>query len=164
MITTVHFLVGGAVGVITGNPYAAVAAGFVSHFVCDAIPHLDVSPDAPRKDDEDIIFTPALWGQVWVDGLVGIAVALYFWGRLDSFSLVSPFIWGAFGGFLPDLIDNVPFWNQGFRATWFGKTFHRIHESTHELWQKLFPMRRFWWLGVITQLVTVALAVYSLVN
>ena len=41
MIGTSHVIIGGTIGIITKNPAAGFAAGFVSHIICDAIPHLD---------------------------------------------------------------------------------------------------------------------------
>ena len=158
MITTAHFIVGAAVGVATGNPYAGFVAGVVSHFVVDTIPHFDVPLSAAHDQDDNLVFTPALWTQVLVDGIVGLVVLAWLWGYLDTFSLVSPVLWGALGGFFPDLIDNVPFWNKAFRRTRFGTAFHRFHDSTHAAWKKTFPMKRFWWLGILTQLVTIIIS------
>jgi len=37
-----HALTGAFIGIATGNPWVAVPAAFISHFLCDAIPHFDV--------------------------------------------------------------------------------------------------------------------------
>ena len=37
-----HALTGAFIGLAVGNPLVAIPAAFVSHFVCDAIPHYDV--------------------------------------------------------------------------------------------------------------------------
>lgn len=163
MITTAHLIVGAAVGVAMGNPYASFVAGVASHFVLDSIPHYDVSPDALRNNADSIIFTPKLWAQVWIDGIFGLALFSYWWGLHDGYSLVSPIAWGAFGGFLPDLIDNVPFWNKNFRSTRFGRSFHRWHEFTHTIWQSRFPMRRFGTLGILTQMVAIGISIWYLI-
>lgn len=42
MTATNHALTGAFVGLVIGNPWVAIPAAFVSHFVCDAIPHYDV--------------------------------------------------------------------------------------------------------------------------
>ena len=39
MTATNHALTGALIGLTIGNPWVAVPAAFVSHFVCDAIPH-----------------------------------------------------------------------------------------------------------------------------
>lgn len=158
MITTSHFIIGGALGVATGNPYAALAVGIVSHFVADAIPHFDVPPSAPRNDKDELVMTKAIWTQVWVDGLIGLVVIGALWASKFDYPTLSPFVLGAFGGFFPDLIDNVPFWNKAFRKTRIGHVFHKFHESTHELWEDRFPMRKYAWLGILTQLVSVGIA------
>lgn len=151
MITTVHFIIGGAVGAATGNPLTGFAAGFVSHMALDSIPHLDVPIDATRDAKDNIVFDRRIWTQVAIDGVVGLAVVALLWGRLDQFSLLSPFAWGTLGGVSPDLIDNMPFWNKTFRSTALGRIFHPWHNATHTLWKRIFPMRRYWRLGLATQ-------------
>lgn len=164
MITFSHVLIGGAIGVATQNPYIGFCAGVASHFVADMIPHLDVPPSAPRDGNNKLIMTPAIWTQVWVDGILAILVATYFWRTRFGFPELSPFVWGAFGGFFPDLIDNVPFWNRIFQATKFGHWFHYWHEKTHEFWEDRFPMHKYYILGVVTQLVAVGISVFYLLN
>ncbi|MCC6290988.1 hypothetical protein IT398_02895 [Candidatus Nomurabacteria bacterium] len=41
MILVTHAVVGGAIGQVIGNPSLAFSAGFLSHFILDAIPHWD---------------------------------------------------------------------------------------------------------------------------
>jgi len=42
MLTTPHILVGGAIGKQVKSPYAALPLAFASHFMLDAVPHVDV--------------------------------------------------------------------------------------------------------------------------
>lgn len=51
MTATNHALTGAFIGLATGNPWLAIPAAFLSHFVLDAIPHY--SP--PGKSDVAII-------------------------------------------------------------------------------------------------------------
>lgn len=162
MITTAHFVIGGAVGVATGDPVAALVAGVASHFVADMVPHLDVPPSAVDKDGKLIGMTPYIWTQVLVDGFLALAVTGWLWTSQYSFPELSPFVLGALGGFLPDLVDNVPFWKDKFRSTRFGAIFHMFHEWTHK-WRHRFPMQRFWLLGLVTQVVAVTIALTLLV-
>lgn len=39
MIATNHALTGAIIGLVSGEPLVAIPAAFVSHFICDAIPH-----------------------------------------------------------------------------------------------------------------------------
>lgn len=38
-----HAVTGAAIGIIVGNPFVALPVAFLSHFVCDAIPHFRVA-------------------------------------------------------------------------------------------------------------------------
>jgi hypothetical protein len=39
MTATNHALTGAAIGLISGNPWVAVPAALISHFICDSLPH-----------------------------------------------------------------------------------------------------------------------------
>jgi hypothetical protein len=164
MITIAHVLVGGAVGLATGNPVAALVAGTASHFVLDMVPHLDVHPEAPRDEEDNIIFTPALYIQAFADVLIAAVIVCVFWVTYFDFPAITPFVIGAFGGFLPDLIDNVPFWKYQFRRLPGGMALHNFHEWTHDIWHARFPMTKYWWLGTLTQVITVGLCWSFLTN
>lgn len=158
MITIAHVLVGGAVGVATGNPVAALVAGVASHFAMDLIPHLDHPPYAEKDKKGDVIFSQAIYIQAFFDVIIAATIVCILWYLWFDFPSLHPFVLGAFGGFLPDLIDNVPFWNKPFRKSAFGKQFHNFHENIHLVWTRTFPMDRYWLLGIVTQVVAVAIA------
>ena len=42
MTATNHALTGAFIGLAIGNPWMAIPAAFMSHFVCDVVPHYDV--------------------------------------------------------------------------------------------------------------------------
>ena len=42
MTATNHALTGAFIGLAVGNPWIAIPAAFVSHFICDVLPHYDV--------------------------------------------------------------------------------------------------------------------------
>lgn len=153
MIATSHVIIGGAVGVavgtVTHNPLAALSAGFISHLICDAIPHFD-HPDAPRVNGE-LVWTKAVWLFAFADSLLAFFLTLFIWIYLYNFPQLSPYAWGAFGGYLPDLIDNVPFWKHYLRPLPVFRQFHWFHDSIHK-WENFLPMPRFWLLGIVTQL------------
>lgn len=152
MIATAHVIIGGAVGIATGNPAAAFVAGLVSHFVMDAIPHLD-HPPAPYDKEGNVIWTPAVWAFAFIDSGVAAVLTLYLWVSFFDFPTITPFVVGAFGGYLPDLIDNVPFWKNLIRPLPGFKQFHIFHDKIHQFWQDYFPMPKWAGLGIVTQLV-----------
>ena len=47
MLSTPHLLAGAAIARAIPNPVISLPAAFLSHFVLDAVPHWDGSPEAP---------------------------------------------------------------------------------------------------------------------
>lgn len=47
MTATNHALTGAFIGLAVGNPWLAIPAAFVSHFICDAIPHYGKGKNNP---------------------------------------------------------------------------------------------------------------------
>lgn len=45
MTATNHALTGVLIAFVTGNPWVAIPAALISHFICDMIPHYKQSPD-----------------------------------------------------------------------------------------------------------------------
>ena len=121
MITTVHVISGGLLGESVGDPFFAFAAGIILHFILDAIPHFDNVLEDGRWTWKQWLFTS-------VDLLVMILLIV---SLKPELSLSSPFLWGAFGGLLPDILDNVPFWRKMFRSSYLGGKMHAFHERIH---------------------------------
>lgn len=157
MIATSHVIVGGAVGVIVGgftqNPVIALAAGFVSHLVCDLIPHID-HPEAPKVNG-DLIFTRRVYNFAISDSVAAFIFTLIMWIQLFDFPSLAPYTLGALGGYLPDFIDNVPLWRFRVRQMPGFKQFHELHQDVHLVWQRRYPMPKYWVLGTVTQLAVV---------
>jgi hypothetical protein len=106
MILTTHAVVGAALATfLPSHPAAAFAIGFASHFVLDAIPHLDY-PIKSRSVDPKIgapmVFDRALLQDVITigsDGLFGMLVSLLLFSSSANFWAV---LMGAVGAILPD--------------------------------------------------------------
>jgi hypothetical protein len=154
MIATSHVIIGGAVGtavgVATGSLTAALVAGVVSHLVCDLIPHID-HPPAPFIDGE-LQWTKGVYIFAITDSAIAGLVTLFFWFSFFSFPLITPFIMGAIGGYLPDFVDNVPFWNTKTRQLPGLREFHELHDDIHAIWKPYFPMPKNWLIGISTQI------------
>ena len=125
MLTISHVLIGGAVGVATANPITAFVAGVASHFVADMVPHLDVPPNSRYNSAGDIIFTKQIYAIAITDVVVSGLLVLYLWKTYFNFPDLHPFVLGAVGGFFPDFLDNVPFWNNKLRPVPFRQTIKR---------------------------------------
>lgn len=166
MITIAHVMVGGATAValnnFTDNMVILGAAAVASHFAMDIIPHLDVHPNAPRNDDGQLIWTSHIWIQAVSDVLIASLLVLLLWYVWFDFPTFTPFVIGAAGGFLPDFLDNVPFWNKPLRKTVLFKQFHAFHEQLHHVWEHRYPMTHYAWLGVATQVIAVGISAWYL--
>ncbi|MEI7791953.1 MAG: hypothetical protein WCI57_00485 [Candidatus Berkelbacteria bacterium] len=141
MIISVHFLAGGVAGEAIGNPIYAFLLGIILHFVLDAIPHFDNVLKNGKWNYKQVIFT----------ALDVLATAWMLFGYLKpDLNFSNPLLWGAFGGVLPDLLDNIPFFT--IRNTKFGRLFHRFHLRIH-------AKTPGWPVGALTQIVVVILFV-----
>jgi len=139
MIISVHFLAAGVAGEAIGNPLFAFLLGIILHFILDAIPHFDNLLKGGKWNYKQVVFTTL--------DVLATAWILFFYLKPD-FNVSSPLFWGALGGVLPDLLDNIPFLT--IRNTKFGKPFHRFHNLIHSKTPS-------WQIGSLTQIVVVVL-------
>ncbi|PIS07769.1 hypothetical protein COT78_01780 [Candidatus Berkelbacteria bacterium CG10_big_fil_rev_8_21_14_0_10_43_13] len=130
-------------GEAVGNPAGAFVVGVISHFILDSIPHFD------NLDNE--CFSPRQIAFTATDLIVAFLL-MFFVVKLPLNETIfsSSYAWGALGGFLPDMFDNVPFWKKQFLATRFGKAYHRLHAGVHRKQPSAL-------VGMTTQLVVITL-------
>lgn len=113
MILTNHAITGAMLATLTPNqPLLGFTAGFLSHFVLDAIPHWDYSLDSLKKDDKNPMnndmainrdFVKDLF-KIGLDGIIGLAFAyliLCFYMKFSVLSILS----GAIGAMAPDALQ-----------------------------------------------------------
>jgi hypothetical protein len=106
MILTTHAVVGAALAsFVPSHPAVAFVLGFASHFILDAIPHVDypiksrsVNPKigAPMAFDKALLQDVVTIGS---DGLFGMLVSLLLFSTSANFWAV---LMGAVGAMLPD--------------------------------------------------------------
>jgi hypothetical protein len=106
MILTTHAVVGAALAsFVPSHPAAAFVLGFASHFILDAIPHVDypiksrsVNPKigAPMAFDRALLQDAVTIGS---DGLFGLVAALFLFSSATNFWAI---LMGAVGAMLPD--------------------------------------------------------------
>jgi len=156
MIATSHVIIGGAVGIavgsVTRNPAAALAAGFIAHIICDAIPHLD-SPPGTKIINGKAVWDKKLFTFALTDSLFAFFLILFLWFKYYHLYFFAPFAWGALGSYLPDLIDVFPVWNEQLQKLSLFKQFHSVHLAVHHFWQKKYPMPKYWILGTFSQII-----------
>ena len=105
MLATPHLLVGAALVAKTKRPWLGMLAAFASHFVLDAIPHLDShslfgSPSGGPTRAEAI--------STLLDVVVGASLVLWLTACLPRRRLLLA---GAFLAAVVDLVYNIPPWN-----------------------------------------------------
>jgi hypothetical protein len=158
MIGTGHLLIGGAVGVGTGlllpSPAAgpvALGLGILSHHILDLIPHTDAATFWPDARKPIPWFICAL---VFVEITLGLTLTGVFY--LSQHTTLT-FILGAAGGILPDLLDEVPLWQERFRRTSFGAAWHHWHLRLH-----CSSMEKAWITGIVIDVCVIAAGVWLL--
>ena len=93
MLSTPHLLVGAAIVKSIPNPAISLPAAFFSHFLLDAVPHWDGSPEAP--------FSKKIIGGAIADYLFGASLIFLLTKGDTGQTLI---LFGAFLGTLPDFI------------------------------------------------------------
>ncbi len=152
MIGTGHLLVGGAIGaavsVELAPPFAipvALGFGILSHHVLDLIPHTDAATFWPAPQN-NLPWSVSLL--IAIEILLGLSLTGFFY--FSQHTTVA-FIAGAVGGILPDVLDEVPLWQDRFRRTSLGAFWHHWHMRLH-----CSDMAQSWKTGVIIDALVVA--------
>ena len=121
MILTTHAITGAAVAsIIPSHPVLGFTAGFVSHFLLDAIPHWDYDLISRKENgenplDNDIIIDRNSFidlFKIGCDMVLGITLSLILFGFPDfnlNSILSSSVLWGVAGGITPDALQFVYF-------------------------------------------------------
>lgn len=139
MLLSQHAIVGGAVGLATGNPFLGFLAGFMSHHILDRLPHVDGVPEKSGHERYSSVIDRewplSTYITAYIDVAVTVIIIIFVALRVNE-PLI--FLCGAFGGSLPDLMDNVPFWRNQFRLTGFGKWYHGLHNRFHFRWHNAY--------------------------
>ncbi|HVW23420.1 MAG TPA: hypothetical protein VHB51_02990 [Candidatus Saccharimonadales bacterium] len=132
MTATNHALTGAILGLAVGNPWVALPAAFVSHFVCDAIPHYDVSHGSNEEKiaSRTFFYVQIVGGLIGCVALVAVLVisqpAHWLLACICAFLAASPDLLAIprfqsvkRGG--KDLLDRWWFWRFHHNIQWFQK-------------------------------------------
>jgi len=154
MTITPHILAGAALATATKSLPVAFLLGFVSHFVLDAIPHLDPGTFFAIPGDEDKPWPAWVYITAILEFIITMAVFIILFNNRSDFAIISV---GALGGISVDIIDNNPL---KFIHKWpVFKQFHAFHELIHyEL-----PIDKWYW-GLLSQLVIIGLSFWVLLR
>jgi len=163
MIITGHLLVGGAIGVGTAalcssptiSMWAvplALAFGVLSHHLLDFLPHTDAATFWPEPR------------RVPLGGILIVALEVALGCSLTAMLFVAQhstwaFALGAIGGALPDLLDEIPLWQEWFRRSSLGAIWHRWHLRLH-----CADMGAWWRTGLVIDALVVGGGLWLLLN
>jgi len=158
MIGTGHLLVGGAIGAAAATQLppllavpVALGCGVLSHHLLDLIPHTDAATFWPGPRQR-LPWSVSLL--VAFEILLGLSLTGFFYFSLHT---TLAFVAGALGGILPDLLDEVPLWQERFRRTALGSVWHRWHARLH-----CADMANSWLAGIVIDALVVAGGVWLL--
>jgi hypothetical protein len=124
MILVTHGIIGAAVGrLFPDKPIISFIAGFISHFLFDAVPHWHYRVFSQKKDPMDPMNNDMQFGwkfvmdlvDIGIDCAAGIALPILLFQGWGGFSNISPAVlWGAIGAIIPDFFQFVHMkWRRG---------------------------------------------------
>lgn len=111
MILATHTLVGAAAAeLFPSHPILAFFAGFISHFILDAIPHEEYALSSAVGDRDDVHTQNMGWGlpfvrdilRIGADWMIGLLLVIAFFGGTGR-PILAPLA-GALGGVAPDAL------------------------------------------------------------
>jgi len=142
MIITPHALAGAAVATTTNNVPLAFFLGFISHFILDAIPHVDQGTFFKSENEP----WPAwIYYSAIGEAILAVAVFYFLFHHRSDFSVISV---GAIGGVFVDFLDNTP--ARCLRKLPGFKQLHWLHEKVH------FDLRaENWYWGLPSQIIII---------
>jgi hypothetical protein len=165
MIMTGHLLIGGAIGVVANAllPSAspgpslwavpvALGLGILSHHLLDLVPHTDSATFWPDPRRLPLFGVVAVTLEV-LGGL--LLTATLFVSQHQTWAFAA----GAVGGMLPDLLDEMPLWQQRFRQSSLGGIWHRWHTQLH-----CADMAERWGMGLVIDALVVGGGLWFLLN
>ncbi len=156
MLITPHVLVGAAIGVSTSNPVLAFAGGLASHFLMDIVPHFDPGTfhhgeKPPIKiDNRDLSIGV-------IDSALAFFLLLWLAGSAPIVAWAPAL--GILGGVLPDVVGLSPL---AFPKIYNVRGLHQYFKFTAKYHSTVKPDQI--WLGVLTQIIVSAGALWILVG
>ncbi|PIP21890.1 MAG: hypothetical protein COX39_00555 [Candidatus Nealsonbacteria bacterium CG23_combo_of_CG06-09_8_20_14_all_40_13] len=155
MLATPHILAGAAVATATGNVPLGIVSAYASHYILDMVPHVDIGV-FHDKDDENWQLSKQEIALAAAEIILGTVILIYLvWGK----KFVTLALVGGFFGLLPDLLDNVPWWQNYFRhASWYAP-FNFLHQKL----QLRLESNKWYW-GIPFQLIIIGGAIWFLLK
>lgn len=139
MVLATHLVAGAALGQVVGQPVLALIAGFLSHFLLDAVPHWDYRLASLQSNPSDRLDTTMTLNRdfvsdlakIFLDLLLGLLAVLFAANLLANWHLSGALIWGSAGALLPDFLQ-FAYFRLGWPAL---KVLQRFHVWIHTDWR-----------------------------
>lgn len=148
MILAAHIIAGAAVASQINNPLILALAAIGTHLILDPIPHWDYEISALQQAKHNPFKKETLlaWAKIIADVVVGIAIALYFFGPWSQH-----LAWGIFWANIPDIL---------LFATWVFPVavllkIARLHHNLHYIGRKEEKRYKPLSWGLATQVITI---------
>lgn len=131
MLSISHAVTGAFIATKIGNPYLSIPLILLSHYLEDAVPHWDAGTGlGSGKKTRQMALTHGVIDLV----LAGIIVLIFYPASLSSplsihSFFLSPAIWGAFVGLVPDFLE-APRNFFKYEPAWL-RPINRFHQSFH---------------------------------
>lgn len=148
MVSLAHALTGASIACAFPNPVIYVPSSLVSHYILDAIPHYDLGSTIKNyKKNKKTSLCLAFFDVLFAF----FAIMIFGFLTKQKFN----FYFGAFLGILPDLIEApLNFFNKKYK---FLIIFNKFHGKYHHNSKKMTT-------GIITQIITIALAILIIIK
>ncbi len=155
MLALNHVLVGAAIGSETNNIPVIVGLAVASHFILDALPHVD---QGLEKNGKDYFKQNTKYFLAAVDiaiSLVLIVFILTLKSTLDRSSIII----GAVSGLSIDLIFNIPWWENFMKRTPILKSIYFFHKDIQE------PLKKYQFVfGLPLQIIIIVVSIWILLK
>ncbi|OGD56508.1 hypothetical protein A2V71_02395 [Candidatus Berkelbacteria bacterium RBG_13_40_8] len=154
MTITPHFLAGAAISTATNSYPVAFLLGFLSHFVLDALPHLDPGTFFNVPGNEKKPWPTWIYAFAILEFFTAIIIFFFIFRNRPDFAIISV---GGLGGIMTDILDNSPL--RFLRKLPGFKQLHWFHELIH---YDLAPQKWYW--GLPTQIILIGGSIWYLLR
>ena len=168
MTITPHLLAGSAIAsATTTNIFVAFLLGFLTHFILDAIPHIDPGsfndirlPGVKKEIHLETVHADhkpwPLWIYVFamVEFIIIWTLVIIFFKSKSNFGII---IAGGIGGIFVDVMDN-PIWRSHLKWPVFRQIDFLHHKVHYDL-----PVNKWYW-GILFELIIIGVSLWLLLK
>lgn len=154
MLLTPHTFIGVSLAFLISNPFLAVLASFISHFLGDKVPHWDFYSNTKKEERTVGWRNLAVMGDLAVGVAVGVFFTSYALFEVKNTPLALTVFFCGIASVLPDAISSMDLFLG--KKNKFLTLVNKIQSKMQ--WQAPLP-----W-GIVSQLVIVSISLYLILN